>query len=128
MLTPAGLLAIATAGIDIEKLLKGACDARDRLMHLDYDENPAMQYAATRLALYRKGYAVELFCGWDPCQLQVLEWLKQLFGESEGKAHLGLFPASAVYTTELHALGQFVQDGSRILSKPCWPSKRTTAS
>ncbi len=115
VLTPAGLLAIATAGIDIEKLLKGACDARDRLMNLDYDENPAMQYAATRLALYRKGYAVELFCGWDPCQLQLLEWLKQLFGESEGKAHAGLFPASAVYTTDLHALGQFVQDGSRIL-------------
>jgi glucose-6-phosphate isomerase len=115
VLTPAGLLAIATAGIDIEKLLRGACDARDRLTKQEFGENTAMQYAAARLALYRKGYAVELFCGWDPCQLQLLEWLKQLFGESEGKSHAGLFPAAAVYTTDLHSLGQFVQDGSRIL-------------
>jgi glucose-6-phosphate isomerase len=115
VLTPAGLLPIATAGIDIEKMLRGACDARERLLNDDSESNPAMDYAAARLALYRKGFAVELFCGWDPSQSMLLEWIKQLFGESEGKAHAGLFPASAVYTTDLHSLGQFVQDGSRIL-------------
>ncbi|MEG2174427.1 MAG: glucose-6-phosphate isomerase [Oscillospiraceae bacterium] len=115
VLTPVGLLPIAVAGIDIEQLIKGAAAAAHDCAVANFDDNPCLQYVAARNVLLRKGRAVELFCGWDPAFSQTAEWLKQLFGESEGKGHQGLFPASAAYTTDLHSLGQFVQDGSSIL-------------
>ena len=83
---------------------------------------------AARNILYRKGCAIELFCGWDSCLTMTAEWLKQLFGESEGKDHKGLFPASATYTTDLHSLGQFVQDGSRTLFETVLSFKEDSAS
>lgn len=115
VLTPVGLLPAAVAGISISRLLDGAADAKKACDSTDFWHNACLQYAAARNILYRKGCAVELFCGWDACLEMTTGWLKQLFGESEGKAHKGLFPASATYTTDLHSLGQFVQDGSRML-------------
>lgn len=113
--TPVGMVPIAAAGIDIRALAKGAITAQHELLSLPFSENPAMQYAATRHALYQKGYRIELFCGWDSSMMMLLEWAKQLFGESEGKDEKGLFPASACYSTDLHSLGQFVQQGPPIL-------------
>jgi glucose-6-phosphate isomerase len=115
VLTPVGLLPIAAAGIDIRSLLRGAADAALKLHKAPFEENPCLQYAAARDVLRRKGRSVELFCGWDPYWAMTAEWLKQLFGESEGKQGAGLFPASVLYSTDLHSLGQFVQDGSPVL-------------
>ncbi len=115
VLTAVGLVPIAAAGIDIAGLQKGAADAAKELQTAPFENNPCLQYAAARYFLYQKGRAVELFCGWDPCWAMTAEWLKQLFGESEGKQGRGLFPASALYTTQLHSLGQFVQEGSPVL-------------
>ncbi len=115
MLTPVGLLPIAIAGVDVDALLEGTCEAAKACASTAFWRNPCLQYAAARNLLYRKGRAVELFVGWDPCFATTGEWLKQLFGESEGKGKKGLFPASATFTTDLHSLGQFIQDGSPVL-------------
>jgi glucose-6-phosphate isomerase len=115
VLTAVGLVPIAAAGIDIAALQKGAADAAKELQTAPFENNPCLQYAAARYLLYQKGRAVELFCGWDPCWAMTAEWLKQLFGESEGKQGRGLFPASALYPTQLHSRGQFVQEGSPVL-------------
>lgn len=128
VLTPVGLLPISVAGISLSELLNGAADAKKALSNADFWNNPALKYAAARNILLRKGYSVELFCGWDPCLNMTIEWLKQLFGESEGKDHKGLFPASATYTTDLHSLGQFVQDGSRIMFETVLSFKEDSAS
>lgn len=115
VLTPVGLLPIAVAGADIEELLLGAADAAAKYADTDFWSNDCLQYAAVRNILLEKGRPVELFASWDPCLTMTGEWLKQLFGESEGKQHKGLFPAAVTYTTDLHSMGQFVQDGSRIM-------------
>ncbi len=116
VLSPVGLLPIAVAGIDIDALLKGAAEMKKRLYAADsLEENPAMYYAAIRNYLYENNYAVELLCVFEPQLFYFLEWWKQLFGESDGKENKGLFPASAVYSTDLHSLGQFVQQGSPCL-------------
>ena len=115
ILTPVGLLPLAVAGVDIAALIQGASDAKKACDSTDFWKNDCLQYVAARNVLYRKGCSVELFCGWDPCFQMTGEWLKQLFGESEGKAGKGLFPGSAIFPTDLHSLGQFVQQGSRIL-------------
>ncbi|HWP51771.1 MAG TPA: glucose-6-phosphate isomerase, partial [Clostridia bacterium] len=128
VLTPVGLLPAAVAGISISRMLDGAADAKQTCDVVDFWQNPCLQYVAIRDILYRKGCAVELFCGWDPCLAMTAEWLKQLFGESEGKKHKGLFPASATYTTDLHSLGQFVQDGSRVLFETVLSFKEDDAS
>ncbi len=128
VLTPVGLLPIALAGADIRGLLSGAADAAAYCASPDFDSNLCLQYVAARHLLLRAGRSVELFCGWDPCFTMTAEWLKQLFGESEGKQHKGLFPASAGFTTDLHSLGQFIQDGSRVLFETVVSIGEDTAS
>ncbi len=114
VLTPVGLVPIALAGFDIEAMLKGAKDAEEALS-LRSAENPAVRYAAMRNLLYDNGKKIELFASFNP-KLQYLgEWFKQLFGESEGKDGKGIFPASVIFTTDLHSMGQYIQQGERIL-------------
>lgn len=115
VLTAVGLLPIAVAGCDIAGLMAGAAKARTELADEDVTKNPCYQYAALRHALYRKGRAVELMVSYEPCYAMMSEWWKQLYGESEGKDGKGLFPASVIFSTDLHSMGQFVQDGSNIL-------------
>jgi glucose-6-phosphate isomerase len=114
VLTPVGLVPIALAGFDIEEMVRGAQDAEKALAARDAD-NPAVRYAAMRNLLYDQGRKIELFASFNP-KLQYLgEWFKQLFGESEGKDGKGIFPASVIFTTDLHSMGQYIQDGERML-------------
>ena len=115
VLTAVGLLPIAVSGADIDKLMEGAASGRKRALENDFEENDALQYAALRNILLRKGKSVELLANYEPAVHYVSEWWKQLFGESEGKDNKGLFPASVDLTTDLHSMGQFIQDGSRIM-------------
>ena len=115
VLTAVGLLPIAVAGADIDKLMLGAAAAREDYAVDDTEKNPCYKYAAIRNAFYRKGKAVELLVSYEPRFTMMAEWFKQLFGESEGKDNKGLFPASVVFSTDLHSMGQFVQDGARIM-------------
>ena len=114
VLTAVGLLPIAAAGVDIGELMGGAHDAMTAYDRRDMS-NPVWQYAAARNLLYRQGKKIELFCTYEPSYSFVGEWLKQLFGESEGKEGKALFPASAQFTTDLHSLGQYIQEGERHL-------------
>lgn len=114
VLSPVGLLPIALAGFDIEALLDGARRAEDALKECS-PENPAIQYAAMRNALYDSGRKVELLASFNPKMQYVGEWFKQLFGESEGKCGKGIFPSSAIFTTDLHSMGQYIQQGERML-------------
>ena len=115
VLTPVGLLPVAVAGIDIEQLLDGAKKAATLLKEEKLDQNEAYRYAVIRYELYKKGYQIELLASFEPCLLYLQEWWKQLFGESEGKDKKGLFPTAVSYSTDLHSIGQFVQEGSPIL-------------
>ena len=115
VLTAVGLLPIAAAGADIDKLMAGAQAAAKDYNEPDMDKNPCYQYAAMRNAFYRKGKAIELLVSYEPRFTMMAEWFKQLYGESEGKDNKGLFPASVTFSTDLHSLGQFVQDGTRIM-------------
>ncbi len=112
VLTAVGLLPIAVAGCDIDKLMAGAANARERYASLD---NDCCEYAVLRNILYRKGKSVEMLVSYDPSFTMMAEWWKQLYGESEGKDNKGIFPSSATFSTDLHSLGQFIQDGSRIM-------------
>ena len=114
VLTAVGLLPIAVAGLDIDKLMEGAAAAREKLSVCDLS-NDCYRYAAARNILYRKGKAIELMVSYEPAFTMMNEWYKQLFGESEGKDNKGLFPASVVFSTDLHSMGQFIQDGSRVM-------------
>jgi glucose-6-phosphate isomerase len=114
VLTAVGLLPIACAGCDIDKLMHGAKSAMEDTAK-PYEDNDCYKYAALRNILYTKGKSVELMVSYDPAYAMMSEWFKQLFGESEGKDSKGLFPASVTFSTDLHSLGQFVQDGSKIL-------------
>ena len=114
VLSAVGLLPIAAAGIDIDELMKGAADAMERFSVLSED-NDAYKYAAIRNILYRKGKAVEILECYEPNFTLMNEWYKQLFGESEGKDNKGLFPASCIFSTDLHSMGQFIQEGSRTM-------------
>ena len=113
VLTAVGLLPIACAGIDIDKLMAGAAAAREK--YAKDDGNDCYKYAALRNILYNKNKSVEMLISYDPAFAMMNEWFKQLYGESEGKDNKGIFPASAVFSTDLHSLGQFIQDGSRIM-------------
>lgn len=113
--TAVGLLAIAVSGADIDQLMTGAAAARKRCIENDFESNDALKYAALRNIMLRKGKAVEILCNYEPSLHYVSEWWKQLMGESEGKDNKGLFPASVDLTTDLHSMGQFIQDGSRIM-------------
>ena len=115
VLTAVGLLPIAVSGADIDKLMEGAASGRKRALENDFEENDALQYAALRNILLRKGKSVESLANYEPAVHYVSEWWKQLFGESEGKDNKGLFPASVDLTTDLHSMGQFIQDGSRVM-------------
>lgn len=115
VLTAVGLLPIAVAGIDIDRLMKGAADARELYSTEDFDSNDCIRYAAIRNILLEKGKSIEMMVSYEPDFTMMNEWFKQLFGESEGKDNKGIFPSSAIYSTDLHSMGQFVQDGSRIM-------------
>lgn len=115
VLTAVGLLPIACAGIDIDKLMLGAADAMKEYTNTDPFANDCYKYAAVRNILYRKGKSVEMMVSYEPDYTLMNEWFKQLFGESEGKENKGLFPASAIYSTDLHSLGQYVQQGERLM-------------
>lgn len=115
VLTAVGLLPIAAAGIDIDAMMQGAADAREAYSSPDLAENASYQYAAVRNALYRKGKTTEILVNYEPSLHYVSEWWKQLYGESEGKDNKGIFPASVDFSTDLHSMGQFIQEGSRNL-------------
>jgi glucose-6-phosphate isomerase len=113
VLTAVGLLPIAVAGIDIDAMMKGAADACELYNNPDLAANECYQYAAVRNALYRKGKTTEIMVNYEPSLHFVTEWWKQLYGESEGKDQKGIFPAGVDFTTDLHSMGQYVQDGLR---------------
>ncbi len=115
VLTPVGLLPIAAAGLDIDAMMQGANDARINYSKSNLEENDCYQYAAVRNILHRKGKDIELLVNYDPSLHFVSEWWKQLYGESEGKDQKGIFPAAVDFSTDLHSMGQYVQDGKRIL-------------
>ena len=115
VLTAVGLLPIAVAGIDIDSMMKGAADAKTRFSSEDIESNEALKYAIIRNALARKGKTTEILVGYEPYMLMLNEWWKQLYGESEGKDQKGIFPASVIFSTDLHSLGQYIQDGQRNL-------------
>lgn len=123
VLTAVGLLPLAVAGVDIDKLLEGAADAVETAVE------PASKYATMRYELAKKGFDTEVFASFEPCTMYFNEWLKQLFGESEGKGKQGVFPASVIYSTDLHSLGQFMQDGRRNLWETIidYPTDETNA-
>ena len=113
VLTAVGLLPIAVSGADIDKLMEGAAEGRKMALNAPFEENDAVKYAALRNILLRKGKAIEILANYEPGVHYVSEWWKQLYGESEGKDQKGIFPASVDLTTDLHSMGQFIQDGSR---------------
>jgi len=115
VLTAVGLLPIAAAGIDIDEMMKGAADAREVYSKPSLKDNEAYQYAAVRNALYNKGKVIEVLVNYEPSLHFFNEWWKQLFGESEGKDNKGLFPAAVDFTTDLHSMGQYIQEGRRTL-------------
>lgn len=115
VLTAVGLLPIAVSGADIDKLMEGAAAGREMALNNTFAENDALKYAAIRNILHRKGKSVEILANYEPSVHYVSEWWKQLYGESEGKDQKGILPASVDLTTDLHSMGQFIQDGSRIM-------------
>ena len=115
VLTAVGLLPIAVAGIDIDEMMKGAADARAEYASVSVTENPCYRYAAVRNCLLRSGYSAEVMVNYEPSFHFMTEWWKQLFGESEGKDGRGIFPAGVDNTTDLHSMGQYIQDGQRFL-------------
>ena len=115
VLTAVGLLPIAAAGINIDEMMQGAADAREAYSNPSLKENDAYKYAAVRNALYNKGKVIEVLVNYEPSLHYINEWSKQLYGESEGKDNKGLFPAAVDFTTDLHSMGQYIQEGRRIL-------------
>lgn len=113
VLTAVGLLPIAASGVDLDEMMKGAHQAQLDLSDADLDKNPAYQYAAVRNILYNKGKTIEMLINYEPALQYFSEWWKQLFGESEGKDFKGIYPSSANFSTDLHSLGQYVQEGRR---------------
>ena len=115
VLTPGGLLPIAVAGFDIAKLIQGAADMEKKAAELPFAENPCMQYAAVRNVLYQKGKKIEIMVNFQPKLHYMNEWWKQLYGESEGKDGKGIFPAAVDFSTDLHSMGQWIQEGERTI-------------
>ncbi len=115
VLTAVGLLPIAASGADITKLMEGAASMRNYCLNSNYEENGALKYAAVRNILLRKGKSIEILVNYEPSLHFVSEWWKQLYGESEGKDQKGIFPAAVDFTTDLHSMGQFIQDGQRTM-------------
>lgn len=115
VLTPVGLLPIAVNGVNLDLLMEGAAAMREQVLNTPYEENDAMKYAAERNILHRKGKYVEIMANYEPSVHYFSEWWKQLYGESEGKYQRGLMPHAVDLTTDLHSLGQYIQDGSRVI-------------
>ena len=115
VLTPVGLFPIAMAGIDVDNMLKGAHDAMVKYNNPNLDENDAYKYGVARQILHKNGYSAEMFVTYELQLAMVAEWWKQLYGESEGKEEKGILPTSATFSTDLHSLGQFIQEGSKVL-------------
>ena len=115
VLTPVGLLPIAVSGVNLDLLMEGAAAMREQVLNTPYEENDAMKYAAERNILHRKGKYVEIMANYEPSVHYFSEWWKQLYGESEGKYQRGLMPHAVDLTTDLHSLGQYIQDGSRVI-------------
>ena len=115
VLTAVGLLPMAVAGCDLEAVMAGAQDSAKAAEDPDLDKNDCYRYAAIRNLLYNKGYSVEVLAAYEPSFREMCEWFKQLYGESEGKDNKGLFPASVIFSTDLHSMGQYIQDGRRQL-------------
>ena len=115
VLTAVGLLPIAVAGVDLGQLMAGAADMMETCRTADLEANPAWQYAAARYGLYTQGKKIEVLAGYEPRFRFFAEWWKQLYGESEGKEHKGLFPASVEFTADLHSMGQYIQQGERTM-------------
>ena len=115
VLTAVGLLPIAVAGIDIDAIMQGAAAAMNELCDKDIEKNDCYKYAATRNLLYRSGKKIEMMVSYEPAYTMMNEWFKQLYGESEGKENKGLFPTSAIFSTDLHSMGQYIQEGERHL-------------
>ncbi|KOP77998.1 hypothetical protein AMS59_14225 [Lysinibacillus sp. FJAT-14745] len=115
VLTPVGLLPVAVAGVNIRALMDGARHAATELADSDLEHNDAYKYAVMRHMLYEKGFTIELLASFEPGLNKFHEWWKQLFGESEGKEHKGLYPSTVNFSTDLHAIGQFIQEGSRVM-------------
>ncbi len=113
VLTAVGLLPISAAGINIEEMMKGAADAREEYSDTDINKNSAYRYAAARNALYNRGKNIEIIANFEPALQYMSEWWKQLFGESEGKDNKGIFPAAVNFSTDLHSMGQYIQEGLR---------------
>jgi len=113
VLTAVGLLPIAVAGIDIDDMMRGAFDASQKFTDPDINNNDCYKYAALRNLIYRKGRGVEILVGYEPSLLLFNEWWKQLYGESEGKDNKGIYPSSVIFSTDLHSLGQYIQEGTR---------------
>ncbi len=126
--TPCGMLPIAVAGIDIDQMMEGAKAAYAAYLTPDIEKNPCYRYAALRNILYRKGKDVEVLATYEPFLALLSEWWKQLYGESEGKDQRGIFPASVVFSTDLHSLGQYIQDGKRMLFETVIDVQNTGAS
>ncbi len=115
VLTAVGLLPIAVAGIDLDEMMNGANDARKKCVDANIETNDCLKYVAVRNLLLRQGKSVEILAAYEPAAQMLCEWWKQLFGESEGKDGKGIYPSSVIFSTDLHSLGQFIQDGSRIM-------------
>ena len=128
VLTAVGLLPVAVAGIDIDNLMKGANDARLAYSDPDLRKNDAYKYAAIRNILYRKGKHLEILVGYEPFTATLQEWWKQLYGESEGKDGKGIFPSSLIFSTDLHSLGQYIQQGEKMLFETVLSVKDTKSN
>lgn len=127
VLTAVGLLPIAVSGVSIDALMEGAASGRELALNTSYAENDALKYAAVRNILHRKGKAVEILANYEPTLHYVAEWWKQLYAESEGKDQKGIFPAAVDLTTDLHSMGQFIQDGNRILFETVMNVEKSSA-
>ena len=125
VLTAVGLLPISVAGINIDEIMKGAADAREKYSSSSLEENDCYKYAALRNILYNKGKSIEVLVNYEPSLHYFNEWWKQLYGESEGKDKKGIFPAAVDFSTDLHSMGQFIQDGSRIMFETVLMLKRS---
>jgi len=128
VLTAVGLLPIAVSGADIDEMLRGASDAMSAYTSTDIEKNDCYKYAALRNALYRGGKSIEILVGYEPYALMLCEWWKQLYGESEGKDKKGIYPSSVIFSTDLHSMGQYIQDGERILFETVLDIKDTGVS
>ena len=127
VLTAVGLLPIAVSGADIDKLMEGAASGREIALNNAFEDNDALKYAAIRNILLRKGKTVEVLANYEPSLHYINEWWKQLYGESEGKNQKGIFPAAVDLTTDLHSMGQFIQDGNRILFETVMNVEKSSA-